>query len=98
MKTLIIAHGGVLNAVGLPAFSEGSLSIRPFDIELRNLHIIGTFVGTVIEMRELIQLAAMGKVKTHVGRVTNHSEINQVLEELRKGKIEGRAIVNNIMK
>ena len=37
-------------------------------------------------MRELVQLAAEGKVKTHVSRVASLSQINQVLVELEKGK------------
>ncbi|HDZ16672.1 hypothetical protein LCGC14_1121770 [marine sediment metagenome] len=94
----LLRVGGVLIAVGLPAFSEGLLSITPFDIVIRDLHIIGSFVGNVEDMRELVQLAAKGKVKTHVGRVANLSEINQVFEELRNRKFEGRAIIENIMK
>ena len=50
-------------------------------------------VGTIEEMRELIQLTADGKIKTHVGRVAKLSEINEVLEELEQGKIIGRAIL-----
>ena len=49
-------------------------------------------------MRELVHLAAEGKVKTHIGRVANLSEINQVFEELEKGKFVGRAIIYDIMK
>ena len=49
-------------------------------------------------MRELVQLAAEGKVKTHVGRVANLSELNQVFKELGQGKFLGRAIIDNFMK
>lgn len=44
-------------------------------------------------MRELVQLAAEGKVKTHVGRIAKLSEINEVFEELEKGQFVGRAIL-----
>jgi propanol-preferring alcohol dehydrogenase len=94
----ILRVGGVLTAVGLPAFSEGSLSILPLNLIFKDLHIIGSFVGTVEDMRELVQLAAEGKVKTHIGRVANLSEINQVFEELGQGKFMGRAIIDNFMK
>ena len=89
----ILKHGGVLVAVGLPAFSEGSISVDPFGFILKGLHIIGSLVGTVEEMRELVQLAAEGKVKTHVGRIAKLSEINEVFEELEHGKFVGRAIL-----
>ncbi|MBW1813537.1 MAG: hypothetical protein JRJ39_07645 [Deltaproteobacteria bacterium] len=53
-------------------------------------------VGTVVDMRELVQLAAEGKVTTHVGRVAKLSEINQIIDELKQGKFAGRAIINNL--
>jgi len=89
----LLKRGGVLIAVGLPAFSEGSISVDPFGFILKGLHIIGSLVGTVEEMRELVQLAADGKVKTHVGRTAKLSEINEVFEELEKGEFVGRAIL-----
>ena len=91
----ILRVGGLLIAVGLPALSEGPLSIIPFEILFRDLHIMGSFVGTVEEMRELVQLAAEGKVKTHIGRVAKLSELNHVFEELKKGEFVGRAIIDN---
>ncbi len=90
--------GGVLIAVGLPALSEGSLSMIPFEMLMRDLHVFGSLVGTVEDMRELVQLAAEGKVKTHVGRVASLSELNQVFDELNQGKFVGRAIINNFLK
>ena len=55
-------------------------------------------VSTVEEMRELIQLAADGKVKTHVDRVASLSEVSQVLKESDEGKYAGRAIIDNMTK
>ena len=89
----LLGRGGVLVVVGLPALSEGSFSVDPFSFILRGLHITGTLVGNIEEMRELVDLAADGKVKTHVGRIGKFSEINEVLEELEQGKLVGRAII-----
>ncbi|MHA2282798.1 MAG: zinc-dependent alcohol dehydrogenase [Promethearchaeota archaeon] len=94
----LLKVGGVFIGVGIPAFSEGTMSLTPFDLILRNLHITGSLTGTVEDMRELVQLAVEGKVKTHVGRTANLSEINEVFEEISKGKFVGRAIINNLMK
>ncbi len=94
----LLKLGGVLIAVGLPALKEGMFSIIPIELIIRDLRIIGSLTGTVEDMRELVQLAAEGKVKTHVGRVANLSEINQVFEELSEGKFLGRAIIEDIMK
>jgi propanol-preferring alcohol dehydrogenase len=92
----LLKVGGVCVIVGLPAFSEGSLSINPFTFILRGFHLIGSLVGTVDDMRELVQLAAEGKVKTHIGKAAKLSEINEVFEELEQGKFVGRAIIDNI--
>jgi len=89
----LLGRGGVLVAVGLPALSEGSFSVNPFGFILRGLQITSALVGNIQEMRELVQLAADGKVKTHVGRIGKFSEINEVLDELEQGKIIGRAIL-----
>ncbi|MHA1986957.1 MAG: zinc-binding dehydrogenase, partial [Promethearchaeota archaeon] len=89
---------GVLIAVGLPASSEGKMPLDLLKFILKGQKIVASLVGTVEEMRELVQLAAEGKVKTHVGRVANLSELNQVFEELGQGKFTGRAIIDNFMK
>lgn len=94
----LVKNGGLFVAVGLPALSEGTFPVLPFNLVLKDITLIGSLVGTVDEMRELVQLAADGKVKTHVGRTANLSEINQVLEELEKGSFTGRAIITDMTK
>ena len=89
---------GVLIAVGLPAASEGKMAINLITFILKGLRIVGSIVGSVEEMRELVQLAAEGKVKTHIGKTVNLSEINQALEDLENGTYTGRAIIDNMMK
>lgn len=94
----ITKSGGVFIAVAMPALGEGKWSLIPLELVFKGLNIISSVTGTVEEMRELVQLAAEGKVKTHVGRTASLSEINQVFEELEKGTYMGRAIIDNIMK
>ncbi len=90
----LLKRGGVFVGVGMPAVSEGTISMTPVELLARDLLIMASAVGTVEEMRELVQLAADGKVKTHVSRVAGLSEISQVLEELEEGKYAGRAIID----
>ena len=92
----LMKRGGVFISVGMPAASEGSLSLSPLDLLARDPLIMASAVGNVEEMRELVQLAADGKVKTHISRVANLSELNQVFEELEKGAYSGRALINNM--
>ncbi len=94
----LLRQGGVFISVGMPAVSEGGISISPLELLRKDPLILSSAVGTVQDMRELIQLAAEGKVKTHVSRVANLSEVNQLFEELEKGKYSGRAIINNFTK
>ncbi|MFX1258401.1 MAG: alcohol dehydrogenase catalytic domain-containing protein, partial [Promethearchaeota archaeon] len=90
----ILKRGGVFVAVGLPPDSDGPISISPMELIGKGILIASSAVGTVEEMRELVQLAVDGKVKTHVGRVATFSEIIQVIGELEEGKFTGRAIVD----
>jgi propanol-preferring alcohol dehydrogenase len=94
----LMRRGGVFVGVGMPPVSEGPISITPLELLGRDPLIISSAVGTVEEMRELVQLAVDGKVKTHVGRVASFSEISQVLEELDQGKYAGRAIIDDMTK
>jgi propanol-preferring alcohol dehydrogenase len=89
----LLKRGGIFIGVGMPAINEGPLSIMPLDILFKDLLITSSAVGNVEEMREVVQLAADGKVKTHIGRVASLSEAPQVLEELEQGKYTGRAIL-----
>ena len=77
--------------------SEGAMSINPFEFINNGYQLVGSVVGTVEDMKELVQLAAEGKVKTHLGRSAKLSEINQVFEELQQGKFVGRAIIDKLM-
>lgn len=94
----LMTRGGVFVSVGMPAANEGTISISPLELLARDPLIMSSAVGTVEEMRELVQLAADGKVKTHVGRVAPLSQINQVLGELEEGKYAGRAVIQDMAK
>jgi propanol-preferring alcohol dehydrogenase len=94
----LLTRGGLLVAVGIPPIKEGFISITPMELIRKDAWIVGSAVGTVEEMRELVQFAAEGKVKTHVSRVASLSQINQVLGELEEGKYPGRAIIDNMTK
>ena len=92
----LLKRGGVFVSVGMPPVSEGPISIGPLELLRKDPLIMSSAVGTVEEMRELVQLAMDGKVKTHVGRAAALSEIGQVLEELDQGKYFGRAVIDDM--
>ncbi len=88
-----LRRGGVFVAVGIPAASEGELSLRPIDLIGRDPLIMASAVGTVEEMRELVALAVDGKVHTHVGRTGALDDLPTVLDELEAAAYPGRAVL-----
>ena len=87
---------GLFVAVGLPATSEGKLQFNPFELFFRDATIIYSAVGTVQDMRELVDLAAAGKVKSHVSRTGSLSELDDIFDELQSGKYLGRAVITDL--
>ncbi len=92
----LLRKGGLFVAVGLPATSEGNLELNPFELFLRDPTIIYSAVGTVQDMRELVALAAAGRVTSHVSRVGALSELGTIFDELEAGEYTGRAVITDL--
>ena len=92
----MLKRGGLFVGVGIPPSGDGNLQVNPWMMFLTDPTIIFSAVGTVQEMRELVELAARGKVKTHVSRVGSLSELPAIFDELEAGKYLGRAVVNDL--
>jgi propanol-preferring alcohol dehydrogenase len=92
----LLRRGGVFISVGIPATSEGNLEISPLELFRRDLVIASSAVGNVQEMRELVELAADGRVATHVSRVGTLSQLGQILDELEAGAYLGRAVLDDL--
>jgi propanol-preferring alcohol dehydrogenase len=89
----LLRKGGLFVAVGLPASSEGNLELHPFEFFFKDPTIIYSAVGNVQDMRELVDMAAAGQVKSHIGRTGPLSELPAIFDELEAGKYVGRAVV-----
>ncbi|MBV9951885.1 MAG: zinc-binding dehydrogenase [Acidimicrobiia bacterium] len=92
----LLRKAGLFVAVGLPATSEGKLQLDPFQFFAKDPTLIYSAVGTVQDMRELVDLAAAGKVATHVSRTGPLSELPAIFDELEAGKYLGRAVVTDL--
>lgn len=92
----LLRPAGLFVGVGLPATSEGNIEINPMDFFYKDPTMIYAAVGTVQDMRELVDMAAAGKVKSHIGRVGALSELGIMFDELESGKIVGRAVVTDL--
>jgi len=80
---------GILALNGLPA---GSFDLPIFDTVINGTTIRGSIVGTRKDMEEAISFALEGKVKTtvHAAKLEN---INTVFDEMKKGDISGRIVL-----
>jgi alcohol dehydrogenase, propanol-preferring len=80
---------GTLLAVGLPAEDVG---FPPIMMAAKEVHIHATAVGTRKDLEEVLSLASAGKVRCQVA-CRPLAQANEVLEELRHGRISGRVVL-----
>jgi len=80
---------GTLLVVGLP--SE-NISFPPILMAALEVHIHASAVGTREDLRNVLNMAAAGKLRCNVS-TRPLSEANSVLEELRQAKISGRIVL-----
>jgi propanol-preferring alcohol dehydrogenase len=92
----LLRKAGLFVAVGLPASSEGNIEINPFEFFAKDPTMIYSAVGTVQDMRELVELAAAGRVKSHVSRTGSLTELGAIFDELQAGAYLGRAVINDL--
>ena len=78
------------NANGLISMLPSLVAGRPTQT------IIYSAVGTVEDMRELVGLAAAGKVKSHVSRTGVLSELPAIFDELEAARYLGRAVLTDL--
>lgn len=80
---------GTISLNGLP---PGSFDLPIFETVLNRYTVRGSIVGTRKDMQEAIGFAVEGKVKTavHAGKL---EDINQIFDDMKKGRIEGRIVL-----
>lgn len=82
---------GKLVMVGL---FGGALELSLPVIPLRGFTITGAYTGSFNDLVELVNLSKTGAMKSVVNRTYKLNDANQALEDLRAGKIVGRAVLN----
>jgi propanol-preferring alcohol dehydrogenase len=92
----LLRPGGLFVAVGLPPRSEGNLELNPMEFFMRDPTLIYSAVGTVQDMRELVDLAAAGRVQSHVSRTGVLTELPTIFDELEAASYLGRAVVTDL--
>jgi len=82
---------GKLVMVGL---FGGSMEINLPLIPLRAFTITGAYTGKYSDLVDLVEIAKQGKLQSTVSRKFKLEDANKALEELKAGKIIGRAVIN----
>jgi len=82
-----VRSGGKLMVVGMPAEDLSFPAIM-----MREMSIMSSATGTREDMREVLELAAAGKLRCQV-ETRSLEQINEIFDEMRKGKITGRIVV-----
>ncbi len=85
----MLRRGGVCVLVGLP---PGEFPLPIFDVVLKRLTIRGSIVGTRKDLKEALQFAAEGKVRSVVETAPLEA-VNEVFARLRSGGIRGRVVL-----
>ena len=86
----VVAKGGAAIVVGLIG---GSFSLPVPMFPLRALTIMGSYVGSTREAREMLDLVKAGKVAPIPVETRPLGETSRSLDDLRAGKIVGRVVI-----
>ncbi len=86
----VARKGGKYIVVGLYG---GEITLSLPLLPLRHLAVRGTYVGTLAEMRELVELVRAGKVTPVPVATRPLDQVGQTLQDLRDGRIVGRVVV-----
>lgn len=89
----MVRRGGTVVFNGLPI---GDFPVSIFDTVLNGITIRGSIVGTRLDLQESLNMAAAGKVKATV-TAEPLENINDIFDRMRKGKIEGRIVIDYSM-
>jgi alcohol dehydrogenase, propanol-preferring len=85
-----LAKGGKYVIVGL---FGGDITLSLPLLPMRAITVQGSYTGSLAEMKELLNLVASGKVPAVPVHEHRLSEANAVLEDLKAGRVVGRAVL-----
>ena len=86
----LLRKGGRIYVVGL---FGGSMEIPLATLPLRAVGVVGSFVGSLPELRELLALARDGRVKSMPIESRPLDAAQQSLDDLRAGRVRGRVVL-----
>ena len=86
----VLAKAGKLVSVGL---FGGSTPIAPAMISMKAVSLIGSYVGSLEEMREVMEIARSGTLPELPVATRPMGQLNEALDDLKKGRVRGRVVM-----
>ena len=84
-----LKRGGTLVFVGLPA--DNGVEIPIFETVLNGITIVGSIVGTRIDLREVFELHAAGRTRV-IRETWPLAEVNEAIAEVEHGRVPARVV------
>ncbi len=73
-------------------YTSDKLEITPLNMVVNEIEILSSVAYTMEDLKEVVELVADGKIEPKISKIVSLEEIPATLEELRKGRIKGRAV------
>jgi D-arabinose 1-dehydrogenase-like Zn-dependent alcohol dehydrogenase len=74
-------------------YSQDLLTVSPIQLVILEAQVLGSVGNTLDELTRAVDLAAAGRIRASIDRVVPLEDVNRVLDDLRQGKVVGRAVV-----
>ena len=84
-----LRRGGTLVFVGLPA--DNTIELPIFETVLNGITVVGSIVGTRVDLREVFELHAAGLTKV-ITEVRSLETVNDAIEDVEAGRVPARVV------
>ena len=84
-----LRRGGTLVFVALPA--ENRIELPIFETVLNGITVVGSIVGTRVDLREVFELHAAGKTRV-IRETRSLSEVNEAIADVEAGRVPARIV------
>lgn len=79
--------------IALPPAGTNHVHAEPNELIFRNVHVIGTLIGTMQDTAACLEYAARGLLKP-IQEVRGTGRWAESVQQLRKGQIAGRIVID----
>ena len=85
-----LKHGGCLVLIGIPT---PKLSISIGECIAKQIHIVGSLVGTRTDLQEAMDIAQKHNIKCRV-KTCQLEQVNQILDDMKNYRLTGRMVID----